>query len=215
MTPKHRSRLALALLAISLYAYPTHQQRRSRSGQAGAFDFYLLVLSWSPEFCYSRPTAAECGTHAGFVVHGLWPQNNDGSYPHNCQTNQPPPTNAAPVENFMPKEIIQHEWQEHGTCSGLSGDEYFMLIRKVYDSIHIPSEFQAPRSSFTTSPSKLKQDFGRNNRGLREANVAVQLRGHYLNAVEFCLSKGADPGPIACSNVKDAAGGTFIVTPVR
>lgn len=213
--PRYRFRFALALLAISLYAYPAHRQRRSRSGKAGEFDFYLLVLSWSPEFCYSRPTAAECSTHAGFVIHGLWPQNNDGSYPYNCRTDQPPPRNTAPVDNIMPKEIIQHEWQQHGTCSGLSGDEYFSLIRKVFDSIHIPGGFQAPRSSFAISPGKLKQEFERKNSGFGDGNIAVQLRGHYLNAVEFCLSKGANPSPVTCTNVRDAGGGTFIVPPVR
>ena len=46
---------------------------------AAAFDYYVLNLSWSPEFCYSHPSAPECGEHKAFVLHGLWPQNNDGT----------------------------------------------------------------------------------------------------------------------------------------
>jgi ribonuclease T2 len=210
-----RSRASIALLAVSLCAYPSHRQRRPRSGQAGVFDFYLLVLSWSPEFCHSQPTAAECGTHTGFLVHGLWPQNSDGRYTYNCQTNQPPPTNTSSVADIMPPEIIQHEWQQHGTCSGLRGDDYFALIRKAFASIHIPSQFRAPTSSFTISPGKLKQQFEASNHGFADSNIAIQLRSHYLNAVEFCLSKGPNPSPVTCSNVKDASGGTFIVAPVR
>lgn len=206
---------AIALLAISLSAYPSRQQRRERNGQAGAFDFYVLVLSWSPEFCYGHPTAAECGAHTGFLVHGLWPQNSDGSYPYNCHTSQLPPTHTSSVADIMPPEIIQHEWQEHGTCSGLAGDDYFELIRKTFASIRIPSQFRAPASSFTISPGKLKREFEASNNGLADSNIAVQLRGHYLNAVEFCLSKGPNPSPVTCSNVKDASGGTFIVPPVR
>src|SRR6266700_8136158 len=30
---------------------------------AAQFDFYLLNLSWSPEFCHSHPAAAECAMH--------------------------------------------------------------------------------------------------------------------------------------------------------
>ena len=40
-----------------------------------SFDYYLLNLSWSPEFCYSHQSAPECGKGATFVLHGLWPQN--------------------------------------------------------------------------------------------------------------------------------------------
>src|ERR1700729_345831 len=48
------------------------------------FDYYLLNLSWSPEFCYSHPSATECAGRPAFVLHGLWPQNTDGTYPQNC-----------------------------------------------------------------------------------------------------------------------------------
>lgn len=37
----------------------------------GAFDYYLLTLSWSPEFCLTHPSAAECSAHPGFILHGL------------------------------------------------------------------------------------------------------------------------------------------------
>ncbi len=75
------------LLSISTISLASHRHNRTRSGQAGAFDYYMLVLSWSPEFCYSHPNAAQCSQHTGFTVHGLWPQRNDGSYPVNLPDN--------------------------------------------------------------------------------------------------------------------------------
>ncbi len=209
-------KVTAALLALSSLCYPSHKRnQRAHAGQAGVFDFYLLVLSWSPEFCHSKPTAAQCSAHTGFIVHGLWPQNNDGSYPHGCQTDKPGPTNPSAVADIMPAEIIEHEWKEHGTCSGLSGDDYFALIRKVYKSVHIPDGFRAPASSFSTSPQKLKSDFERVNSGLSDSNVVIQLNGNYLNAVEFCVAKGSQPSAASCSGVPDAHRGTFIVPPVR
>src|SRR5215469_12084849 len=65
------------------------------------FDFYLLNLSWSPEFCYSHPNAQECAAHAAFVLHGLWPQNNDGSYPENC-SNASGPADASAYREIYP-----------------------------------------------------------------------------------------------------------------
>src|SRR5271168_3146820 len=48
------------------------------------FDYYLLNLSWSPEFCATHPTATECAQHPAFVLHGLWPQNTAGPFPQHC-----------------------------------------------------------------------------------------------------------------------------------
>ena len=209
-------RVAVALLALSLTCFPSHRRHsRAQGGQAGVFDFYLFVLSWSPEFCHSKPGAAQCSAHKGFVVHGLWPQNNNGSYPSNCATNQPGPSNSSAIADIMPAEIIQHEWQTHGTCSGLSGDAYFALIRQTFESIKIPEQFQAPKSSVTLHPKELKQAFESLNGNLSDADIAVQLRGNYLNAAEFCFAKGPSPVPLACAGVRDVTGGTFIVPPVN
>lgn len=208
-------KVIIALLALSFVCYPSHRRSHARQGQAGRFDFYLFVLSWSPEFCHSKPTAAECSKHTGFLVHGLWPQNSDGSYPSNCQTSQPGPSNPASMADIMPSEIILHEWQQHGTCSGLSGDEYFALIRRAHQSIKIPQSFASPGSSFSISPHKLKSTFAQVNASLADSNIAIQLRGNYLNAVEVCLTKGSAPAPTTCTNVRDANRGTFIVPPVR
>src|SRR5579859_7556220 len=62
----------------------TLQASRQTAPSGASFDFYLLNLSWSPEFCHGHPTAIECAAHATFVLHGLWPQNTDGTYPENC-----------------------------------------------------------------------------------------------------------------------------------
>ena len=206
----------LLCFCLLCFSAGQHRARHPRaSGQSGVFDFYLFVLSWSPEFCHGHPQAAECSQHAGFIVHGLWPQNNDGSYPSNCATSQPGPTNTNSVADIMPREIIQHEWQTHGACSGLSGDAYFALIRRAYDSILIPARFKAPAASFTLQPKQLKQAFEGSNAKLDDAEIAIELQGNYLNAVEFCLAKNATLEPIHCSNVKDANRGTFVVPPVQ
>lgn len=73
-----RRRIAVGLEPASAKAAAT--------GQPGAFDYYVLALSWSPEFCHSHPTKPECVSGKfGFVVHGLWPQYANG-YPENCST---------------------------------------------------------------------------------------------------------------------------------
>jgi ribonuclease T2 len=113
----------------------------------------------------------------------------------------------------MPPEIVLSEWRKHGTCTGLSGDEYLALIRRLYDSIRIPPKLAAPRQSFALQPALLKEEFHRANPSLAPQDIVVQLRQRYLNAVEICFSKTGSPIP--CSNLKDAPNGRFLVPPVR
>jgi ribonuclease T2 len=201
------------MIAISGAVSPACAQN---PGQPGVFDYYLLTLSWSPEFCYSHRSAPECSEHRGFIVHGLWPQFSDGTWPANCRTNQPAPTDTSPVAGIMPPEIISHEWEKHGTCSGPSGNDYLALIRKVFDSIKIPNDLAAPSRSFTMRPATLKDDFEKSNPSLADQDLAIQLKGgRYLSEVEICLTKGKHPTPRACSSVREVHGGTFVVPPVR
>lgn len=196
-------------LACALPALP------QQPGKAGQFDYYLLVLSWSPEFCHSKPGNAQCKEHRGFVLHGFWPQYNNGSYPVGCTTTRPAPTDLSKIKQIMPPEIVAHEWQKHGTCSGLSGDAYFRLAESVFASVKIPADLIAPTRTATFRPSALKKDFEGTNPALADQDIAIQLHQGYLNAVELCFSKGEHPTPTACLHIHDVSGGTFKVPPVR
>lgn len=202
----------LATIMCLAFALPAFSQQ---PGKAGQFDYYLLVLSWSPEFCHGKPSAAECKDHRGFVLHGLWPQYNNGGYPVDCATTQPPPTDLSQIKQIMPPEIVAHEWQKHGTCSGLSGDAYFRLAQAVFESVKIPADFIAPTRTTTSRPSALKKDFEETNPALADQDIAIQLHQSYLNAVEICFSKSEHPAPTACLHIHDVSGGTFKIPPVR
>ena len=74
-------RFACRIAVICWLVFLGSSAGAQKRGEPGQFDFYLLNLSWSPEFCAIHETSPQCAAHPGFVVHGLWPQNNDGSYP--------------------------------------------------------------------------------------------------------------------------------------
>jgi ribonuclease T2 len=97
------------------------------------FDFYLLALSMHSTFCADHERLAECRMEAAppLVIHGLWPERRQsGAYPHDCPA---PRLNLAPalareLEELMPgmrQDLHEHEWREHGGCSGLDDDDYF------------------------------------------------------------------------------------------
>ena len=59
----------------------------------GAFDYYVLVLSWSPSYCRSEGRERNDGQcsikpHA-FMLHGLWPQYEKG-WPEDCPNGKRP-----------------------------------------------------------------------------------------------------------------------------
>lgn len=168
----------------------------------GNFDYYLFTLSWSPEYCHGHPNNPQCGdAHPGFVVHGLWPQFNNGQWPSACSS-APGLSNPSSMLDIMPDpRLIPHEWTTHGTCSGLTANQYFGVIRKAYNSIRIPSSLVSPSRTTTRSAVEIKQMFLDANPGMSSDDIAVSCHNHYLSAVEFCLAKNLQP--TACQAVRD------------
>lgn len=177
-------------------------ERFAASAAAPGFDYYLFTLSWSPEYCHGRGNSPQCdGSHPGFVVHGLWPQRNSGQWPSNCST-APGLADPSSMLDIMPDpRLIAHEWATHGTCSGLTANQYFALIRHAYDSIKIPAALTHPTHTATQSATGVKQMFSDANPGMTAADIAISCHNRYLSAVEFCLSKTLQP--IACRAVRD------------
>lgn len=190
-----------------------HHSQRAVQGRPGEFDYYVLALSWSPEFCYSHPEKPECqsGRH-GFVVHGLWPQYAEG-YPEHCSNaaGLPDPSRVA---DLMPDQgLVAHEWKTHGTCSGLDAEDYFRLLRQAFTSIKIPERFAAPGQNFSIPPREVKKEFLQANPNFREEEMTVSCGNNYLTAVSFCMTK--DLKPRSCQNLRDCRANVIRVPAVR
>jgi len=193
MTKRLLSALLLVALACSL-SVPSFAKSKKKPKQA-SFDYYLLTLSWAPQFCASNASARtsdECNPnkHMGLVVHGLWPQYNNGKWPQNCANT--PPVSSATVNHMLPimpgSSLIQHEWAKHGTCSGLSVDQYFAAIEKLYNGLKVPDEFKNPSSASEAKPSDIEQKFATANQASAEA-FRVSCPQNEFSAVEICLTK--------------------------
>lgn len=202
------------LLLIATLGLSRHRtSRQATQGTPGVFDYYLLVLSWSPEFCYSHADKPECRSgHHGFVVHGLWPQYVDG-YPERCST-APGLSNPAEMADIMPDPgLVNHEWLAHGTCSGLDAEHYFQLLRRAFTSVEVPSRFVALHATFSTPPQDVKREFLQVNRAFNTDEMTVSCGNNYLTAVSFCMTK--DLQPTACQNLRDCRANVIRVPAVR
>jgi ribonuclease T2 len=185
--------------------------RAGTTPASGAFDFYVLSLSWSPAFCQTpaaehASTQCEPGARLGFVVHGLWPQNQHG-YPSNCDSAAGVPSRMAlqSVHGLYPDEgLARHEWRMHGTCTGKSPTDYFADVRRARDSITIPQPFQAPDSDARWTPIDVARAFMTANRGLRLDSMAVTCRRDAIEEVRICFSKDLR-GFVSCPEVARAS----------
>ncbi len=175
------------------------------------FDYYLLNLSWSPEFCYSHPNAAECAQHRAFTLHGLWPQNNTGPYLENC-SNAPGPQDASAYSDLYPDSgLLRHEWKTHGTCSGLAPHAFFNLARQAVQSVAIPTELTSLDRQTSMPPAQILNLFARANPSFPRESLALSCGNNYLTAIEVCMNKALQP--TACGPIRSCRANTVRIPP--
>jgi ribonuclease T2 len=179
-----------------------HGHREGGGDVAGRFDYYLMSLSWSPSFCETHPQETSQCAHQGygFVLHGLWPQNRNGSWPQHCSSDAAP--DEATVQHtlaFMPsRHLIEHEWETHGACTGLDPHGYFDLADHAFASVKVPGVLAAPQRPPAISAKEVVSDFVEANPGLSEDMISVTCHdGYELTEVRVCLNKDS-LAPQAC-----------------
>jgi ribonuclease T2 len=191
------ARLVLALsLVVALGGCSDAQDHRQN--EPGQFDFYVLSLSWSPSFCaanaerpFRRPDP-QCGPRPySFVVHGLWPQYDRG-FPEFCQVPAPRLGRniVGSMLDLMPSpRLVYHEWDRHGTCSGVSQSAYFDTIRKARAVVKIPPQYLELRSAQMVTPDEVEDAFVAANPGLTREGISLTCGGRRLDEVHICLSR--------------------------
>jgi ribonuclease T2 len=193
------SRAALGLLALIVSCLPGVAQDR-RQNTPGQFDFYVLSLSWSPSFCAAAAERspenaarqAQCGERPySFVVHGLWPQYDKG-FPEFCQVPAPRLERGivSSMLDLMPApRLVFHEWDRHGTCSGLAPRAYFDTVRKVRAMVKIPAPYLELGAPLTVTPDEVESAFVDANPGLTKGAIAVSCDNRRLRDVMICVGK--------------------------
>ncbi|XP_010937157.1 extracellular ribonuclease LE [Elaeis guineensis] len=123
------------------------------------FDFFYFVQQWPGSYCDTKRSCCYPKTGkpaADFGIHGLWPNNNDGSYPSNCDPDSP--YDQSKIRDLIPtmqakwptlacpsgdgSAFWKHEWEKHGTCSEsiLNQHSYFnttLNLKKQVDLLGI------------------------------------------------------------------------------
>lgn len=176
--------------------------RPAAADQAGDFAYYVLALSWSPSWCLvegDARRAAQCDPveDTGFILHGLWPQHLDG-WPEYCEpdTRDPTPAEAAAMADIMGSEgLARHEWEKHGTCSGLGPEGYYALSRQAFPAIRRPERLRALAEPARLAPAAIERAFLAANPTLAPEAVSVTCRDGLFREVRICLDRALAPRP--------------------
>jgi ribonuclease T2 len=210
-------RTVLIVLALVLAGVSPALAERDR---AGAFDYYVLAVSWSPGWCdrVGRLRGSEqCGRGLGWSLHGLWPQYETG-WPDYCRTDHPPATRAqtAAMADIMGTEgLALHQWRKHGTCSGLSAAEYFALSRQAYEVLTRPALFRALDAPVRLPARLVEEAFLKDNPGLAPDMLTITCRDGQIQEARLCLTRTLTPRSCGADVVRDCTATDALLIPIR
>lgn len=190
--------------------------------QAADFDYYVLALSWTPNWCAAEGDARKddrCrdGAGLGWGLHGLWPQNERG-WPSYCRTTERDPTRAetAAMGRVMGSSgLAWHQWQKHGRCSGLSAQEYFLTSARAMAKVKLPEVFTRLDKAVKL-PAKVVEDaFLEANPTLTRDMVTVTCKDRAVQEVRVCLTRDLEPRRCGADVIRDCTLKDANMNPVR
>ena len=164
---------------------------------------YVYGYSWTPGFCnqqmYPGCMSPESYWETNFTIHGLWPQYTTTGYPEYCTTepfdpNIPVQIGETRMQQYWPNvqydinspnydNFWEHEWMKHGTCSGLSQNDYFQFALELTERIPTPSVLYNSIGK-NMSASQLRYSLGDTDN-----YVALQCKNQMLVGAYTCWNQ--------------------------
>ncbi|MEM6603171.1 MAG: hypothetical protein AAF621_03905 [Pseudomonadota bacterium] len=169
------------------------------------FDQYLFSLSWSPTYCMlnaQKRDADQCDTPKKpyyMIVHGLWPQSKNKNILKNdminCKTKQKhvPAQVVRQIFPIMPSYfLISHSWIKHGSCSGLSVEDYFHATRQLYQRFKVKDFFKTEEKYHSMHYRDIVRHINSISPELYEENIIVKCEGRMLREIRICMKDNFD-----------------------
>ena len=206
------------LLIWVLTALPALAQE-DKTGQS---DYYVMALSWSPNWCEIEGDAKgsdQCDARHdhGWILHGLWPQYHRG-FPSYCRTSERAPSRGqtnAMADIMGTGGLAWYQWKKHGVCSGLSSAEYYELSREAYASVQRPEVFRKLTKDIKLPASVVEDAWLKANPQLEADGITITCRQGHIQEARVCLSRDLEPVPCGQDVVRDCRMKDAVFTPVR
>jgi ribonuclease T2 len=190
--------------------------------RAGDFDYYVMALSWSSAWCElegdaRRDPQCDKGRGLTFILHGLWPQYEEG-WPAFCRTGARDPSRA---ETAAMADIMGgagpafYQWKKHGRCSGLSALDYYGLAREAYGRIIIPEVFGRMTKTLEVPAHVVEDAFLESNPGLSRDQITVTCKEGLIQEVRLCLTEDLEARRCGADVIRDCTLQDAVLEAVR
>lgn len=206
----------VAVLLLLAFAAPA----RAEGERAGEFDYWVLSLSWSPNWCALEGRARgseQCEEDFGWVVHGLWPQYERG-WPSYCPTSARAPSRAqtaAQADLFGAGGAAWYQWKKHGVCSGLTADDYYRLAREAFARVARPEVLQKLDRSVKLPAEVIEQAFLEANPDWSPDTVTITCEQGYIQEARICFTRDLTPRDCAPDTARDCTMQGALFEPIR
>jgi ribonuclease T2 len=184
---------------------------RAEGESAGNFDYYVLSLSWSPTWCATDGAgrnSPQCDPAAdfGFVLHGLWPQFEDGGWPSYCRTSARDPSRgqtAAMADIMGTPGAVWYQWKKHGRCSGLTSETFLGAARLAHAKVRVPDVFGKLAGDVELPASVVEEAFLAANPGLTAEMVTITCQDARIQEARICLTRRLEYRPCGADVRRD------------
>ncbi|QCO56277.1 ribonuclease T [Pseudorhodobacter turbinis] len=195
---------------------------RADGEKAGDFDYYVMALSWSSNWCALQGDARgedQClpGKGLTFTLHGLWPQYESG-WPSYCRTTAQDPSRgqSAEMADIMGGAgLAWYQWKKHGRCAGLSATDYFATARKAFNSVQEPDVFAKINKTLEVPAAVIEEAFLAANPALEKDMITVTCRAGMIQEVRLCLTKDLEPRRCGTDTIRDCTLKDAVLSSVR
>lgn len=188
--------------------------------KAGVFDYWVLALSWSPNWCAlegDARDAPQCDRDLGWSLHGLWPQYESG-WPSYCPSAKRDPSRAdtkAMTDIMGSGGLAWHQWKKHGRCSGLTSDDYFDLSRLAYSQVNRPAVFRKLDKTVALPASVVEEAFLKANPDWTADMLTITCRDGHIAEARLCLTRDLSPRICGTDVLRDCRQSDARFTPLR
>lgn len=190
--------------------------------RAGDFDYYVLSLSWSPNWCAlegDQRNSSQCDPSEdfGWVMHGFWPQNERG-WPSYCNTSARNPSRnltSSMADIMGTTGVAWYQWKKHGKCAGLPGADYFAAAREAFESVAKPAVLRKITDTLAIPPKVIEEAFLQANPQLSHDQITITCTSNYIQEARICLTKSLEPRRCGLDVIKDCTAPKPLFTPIR
>lgn len=111
--------------------------------------------------------------------------------------------------------LAWHQWKKHGSCTGLSAQDYYALSRRAYATIIRPDVFRKLDRTVKLPASVVEDAFVKDNPRLTRNGITITCRQGYIQEARICLSRDLEPVPCGRDVIKDCTLKDAVLTPLR